>query len=247
MSNIENTINETNLNEGLGSNEPISVKSNTEPGLFNQAVSTVTGAVKRATGMNPENSLANKFGELRNQATSIIANQTGKAGNQVKNVTGKAMNAYGQARNQAMNRVGNVQKRGQNIISQARNTAAATAKTVQNTATATLATATNQAKKRVENLKELHSNATGTTQVIKAIKKNGRKTRKHIDHHMNRLANKVETSCGRVKNNAITVGGKHKSRKAKGKGKGNKRMIKRKSKRNYKRKARRTTKRKSRC
>ena len=246
MSNKNNVgLNEGNLSEGLETNKPVSVKSNSEPGLFNKAVSTVKGAV----GMKPENSFANKLGELRNQATSVIAEQTGKAGNQAKELAGQAANAYGQSRNQVMNGVGKAQNRGQNIIGQIKNTAASTVKTAQNTATATLATATNQAQKRVENLKELHSNATGTTAVIKAIKKNGKKTRRRIEQHMNRMAKQVETSCGKAKNNSITVGGKRKSRKGKAKGKDKrktkgkgkkKRMTKRKSKRHYKK--RKTTK-----
>lgn len=226
-------LNEGNLNEGLGSNESVNIKSKSEPGLFNQALSTVIG-------MKPKKSFVNKLGELRNQATSVIANQTGKAGNQAKELAGQAANAYGQARNQVMNGVGKAQNRGQNIIGQVRNTATATAKTVQNTATSTLATATNQAQKRVENLKELHSNATGTTKVIKAIRKNGKKTRRRIEQHMNRLAKQVETSCGKARNNSITVGGKRKSRKTKAKGKNKrktkdtkKRMTKRKIKRYY--------------
>lgn len=240
-------LNEGNLNENLGPNNPVSVKNNNESGLFNKAVSTVTGAVKDVVGLRPENSLANKLGEIRNQATSVIANQTGKVGNQARDLAGQAVNTYGDTRNQVMNTLGNAQNRGQNIIGQLRNTAAATAKTVQNTATATLNTATNQAQKRVENLKELHSNATGTTQVIKAIKKNGKKTRRRIEHHMNRLAKQVETSCGRERNNAITVGGKRKSRKGR-KGRNGKKSKKgyRKTKRIDRKKTLRKTKRKSR-
>ena len=129
------------------------------------------------------------------------------------------------------------------------NTAKGIAKTLQNTAASTFATATNEAQKRVETLDDLHSNATGTTKVIKAIKRNGKKTRRHINH----LAKQIERSCGKAKNNSnsnsITIGGKRKSRKTrkgrtgKDKRKTNgtkKRMTKHKSKKHYKK--RKTTK-----
>ena len=113
-------LNEGNLSEGLGLNEPVNIKSNSKPGYLNQALATVKGAV----GMKPENSLVNKLGELRNQATSVIAEQTGKAGNQAKELAGQAANAYGQSRNQVMNGVGKAQNRGKNIIGKIKNTAA---------------------------------------------------------------------------------------------------------------------------
>lgn len=206
-------------NEGF--NESVNVK---KPGLFNQAVSTL----KESVGMSEDNTFAGKLGEMRNKATAVIAEQTGKVGNQATKLAGQAVNTYGQARNQVMNRVSNAQNRGKTFINTARNTATATMKTAQNTATATLATATNEAKKRVKNLKKLHSNVTGTTKIIAAIKKNGKKTRKHINH----LARKVEASCGKARN---IVGGRRKTKKSK---KGH-----RKTKRSHRNKARHTKRR----
>ena len=220
-------------NEGL--NESVNVK---KPGFLNQAVSTI----KESVGMSEDNTFAGKLGEIRNKATAVIAEQTGKAGNQATKLAGQAVNTYGQARNQVMNRVSNAQNRGKTFINTARNTATSTIKTAQNTARGTLATATNEAKKRVENLKGLHSNATGTTAVIAAIKKNGKKTRRHIRKHMDHLARKVEASCGKARNNAITVGGRRKTKK----GKGRKGRKSKKGHRKTKRSKARYTKRRSR-
>jgi vacuolar-type H+-ATPase subunit H len=221
-------------NEGF--NEPVNVK---KPGFLNQVASTL----KESVGMSEDNTIAGKLGEIRNKATAVIADQTGKAGNQATKLAGQAVNTYGQARNQVMNRVSNAQNRGKTFINTARNTATSTMKTAQNTARATLATATNEAQKRVENLKGLHSNATGTTAVIAAIKKNGKKTRRHIRKHMDHLARKVEASCGKTTSNAITVGGRRKTKKGK---KGKKGRKSKKRHRKTKRSKARHTKRRSR-
>ena len=173
-----------------------------KPGLLNQAteiISALPGKIQNGLSKT-QKAVTNQFVNTTNRAK--------KLGEQVVNTHQKARTAVGEVIEQ---RKGNVQ----NIIAKTQATVENTVEKGINAAKKAGEVVVEEADKRAKNLKKIHRNATGTTRVLKKMKKrikaNGNKTRKEIAE-LKELIHGLKPA---------TVGGrkrrtrKHKSKKSK--------------------------------